>query len=80
MSRILAQVSVRVTVKDGTKGVVRRGRDGMEDAQAVVWLPVDPEAELQRLPRDLGQSVTVCLVPTSDRMALLVRLRWFGGV
>ena len=30
----------------GTKGVVRGAEMGWEDTQAVVWLPVDPEAEL----------------------------------
>ena len=29
-----------------TKGVVRGAEMGWEDTQAVVWLPVDPEAEL----------------------------------
>ena len=41
MSCILAQVSVRVRVKDG-----RRAEMGWEDTQAVVCLSMDPEAEL----------------------------------
>ena len=47
MSCILAQVSVRVRVKDGRDQGCGEGAEmRWEDTQAVVWLPVDPEAEL----------------------------------